>query len=67
MTHKFSSPLSRDLFALGVSMQQQLAAAYEGVPRFEPTPEELNRMETEYVERKSEGRTLRPFRQNPHD
>ena len=37
MTHHFSSPLSRDLFALSAeAMQEQLRGANRGVPPFEP-------------------------------
>lgn len=65
-THRFSTPLARDLFQLGCeSMQAQLAEAYRGVPT-ELTPEDVNRLAAIHDEVKSEGRTLRPFRTNPH-
>lgn len=66
-THRFNSPLARDLFALGAStMQEQLAEAWEGVPESETrlTPEEVNRLAAEWDERKSEGRMMRPYRVN---
>ena len=67
-THQFSSPLARDLFALGAStMQEQLAEAWEGVPRYEPTPEDINRMAAIEDEKPTEGRIKCPPRQNPHD
>lgn len=66
-THRFSSPLARDLFSLGAStMQAQLAEAWEGVPRYEPTAEDLNRMAAIEDEKRTEGRIKCPPRQNPH-
>lgn len=65
-THQFSSPLARDLFSLGAStMQDQLAEAWEGVPRYEPTAEDLNRAAAIKDETFSEGRISRTqFRTN---
>jgi len=46
--------------------QKLLEEAFEGMGRPELSPEEVNRLAAEWDERKSEGRTLRPFRTNPH-
>ena len=86
-THQFSSPLARDLFALGVGatklrfpngatlaakaaydeeMQRQLGEAWEGVPHFAPTPEEINRMAAEDDEKTTESQRLQT-RPSRHD
>lgn len=48
--------------------QKLLAEAWEGVPQeiTSLTPEEINRLAAIHDEVKSEGRTMRPFRPNPH-
>lgn len=64
------SPLGAFCFQLAKdTMQEQLEEVYRGVPESETrlTPEEVNRLAAEWDERKSEGRTMRPFRVNPHD
>ncbi len=49
------------------TFQANLAEAYKDVPRYEPTAEDMNRMAAIEDEKRSEGRTMRAFRTNPHD
>ncbi len=61
----FRTVLSMELFAQAAeNLQRLLAEANQGVPWGEPTPEEIDRLAAIDDEKKSEGRTMRPFRHN---
>ncbi len=72
--HQFASPLGRDLFAMFAPIQteharatqQELAEVLEGEPMPRLTEAEVNHLATLHAENRSEGRTIRPFRQSPH-
>lgn len=63
--------LAADLFSLLAHThkptQKDYEEAFDGVPRFEPTAEDLNRMAAIEDERRTEGRIACPRRVNPHD